>query len=147
MKTLLAILLSVMLACSVFIGNSYGQDTVSQKTFSPKIFFQLELRDKDGHLYGYIQPRLQIFDMDRVVAWVAGHATNSSNVVFEGQKYLLMQYEEPVTDSKFDQVGGYFLYVPVDGRLTKIFFAYYDSYLIDSNDHNEAYWEVLIPSQ
>lgn len=147
MKILLVLLISVMLAGSVFFENSYGTTTESQQKFAAKIFFQLELRDKNGHLYGYIQPRLQIYDMDRVIAWVAEHATNSSNVVFEGQKYLLMQYEEPVTDSHFDQVGGYFLYVPVNGFLEKIFYAYYDSYLINGGDKNMAYWEVLIPSQ
>lgn len=147
MKILIVILISVMFTGSVFFENSYGATTESQKKFAPKIFFQIELRDKDGHLYGYIQPRLQIFDMDRVVAWIVEHSTNSSNVVFEGQKYLLMQCEEPVTSSHFDQVGGYFIYVPVNSYLEKIFYAYYDSYLVNPNDKNRAYWEVLIPSQ
>ena len=143
MKILLALVLSVILVGSIF-EDSYGLE--SQKKPTTKIFFFQELRDKDGNLIGYIQPVLQIFDKDRTIAWIAQHGTNST-VVYNGQNYLLMKYDEPLIGSQFDQFGGYFLKLPVNGKTKQIFYAYYDSYFMNTGDNNRAYWEALVPLQ
>lgn len=131
----------------MFLGavfeNSYGL-AEPQKKSTTQIFFYEELRDKDGNLIGYIQPVLQIFDKDRTIAWIAERATNST-VVFNGQNYLLMKYDEPLIGSQFDQFGGYFLNVPVNGQTTQVLYAYYDSYFMNTGDNNRVYWEVLVP--
>ena len=146
MKILIIVFIFAVLLCPIFSENSFGQTAESQKKITPKIFFQMLLRDKDGHLYAYIQPQLQIFDMARTIAWVAQYATNSS-VVFEGQSYLLMKFEDHSGESHFEQLGGYFLNVPINGKMTNIFYAYYDSYLINAGDNATYYWEVFVPSQ
>ena len=146
MKILIILVIFAILLCPNLFENSYGQTTESQQKPTPKIFFQIELRDKDGHLYGYIQPVLQIFDMDRIIAWIAPLATNSS-VVYEGNDYLLMKLEDPSFISNFEQLGGYFLNVSIDGQTTNVFYAYYDSYLANAGDTATHYWEILVPSQ
>lgn len=145
MKILIIVFIFAVLLCPI-LENSFGQTAESQKKPTPKIFFQIQLRDKDGHLYGYIQPQLQIFDMARTIAWVAPHATNSS-VVFEGKSYLLMKFEEHSVESHFKQFGGYFLNVPINNQTTQVFYAYHDSYLASAGDNTIVYWEVLVPSQ
>src|SRR5438445_7501547 len=147
MKILIIVFIFAVLLCPVLSENSFGQTAESQKKTTPKIFFQILLRDKDGHLYAYIQPQLQIFDMARTIAWVAQYATNST-VVFEGQSYLLMKFEDHYSGgSHFEQMGGYFLNVPINGQSTNIFYAYHDSYLKNAGDTASVYWEILVPSQ
>ncbi len=146
MKILIIVFIFAVLLSPILCENSYGQTAESQKKPTPKIFFQIQLRDKDGHLYGYIQPQLQIFDMARTIAWLAPYATNSS-VVFEGKSYLLMKFEDHLYGSHFEQMGGYFLNVPINGKTTNIFYAYHDSYLMNAGDTASVYWETLVPSQ
>ena len=146
MKILIILFIFAILLGPNLFENSYGQTTESQKKPAPKMFFQIQLRDKEGHLYGYIQPALQIFDMDRIITWIAPHATNSS-IIYEGNSYLLMTLREPYVRNNFEQLGGYFLNVSIDGRMTNVFYAHYDSYLANTGDTATHYWEILIPLQ
>jgi hypothetical protein len=144
MKILFVMFIFVIFLVPVFFGNSFGQTVQSQKPTS-KIFMEMQLYDKDGHLYGYIQPVLQIFDMDRTIVWIASHATNSS-VVYQGHRYLLMKFQDTSGESHFEQLGGYFLNVPVNGQMINVFYAYHDSFLMDKGDIQKIYWQALIPS-
>lgn len=134
-----------MLIIPTLVENSFGQPVSSQQKPTSKIFMEMQLYDKDGHLYGYIQPVLQIFDKDRTIAWVASHATNSS-IVYQGQRYLLMKFLDSSPGSHYEQLGGYFLNVPVNGRTINVFYAYHDSFLMNKGDTQKVYWQVIIPS-
>lgn len=144
MKILFVMFIFVMFLAPIFFENSFGQTVPSQKPTS-KIFMEMQLYDKDGHLYGYIQPVLQIFDKDRTIAWIASHGTNSS-VVYQGQRYLLIKFQDTSGETGFEQLGGYFLNVPVNGQMINIFYAYHDSFLMNKGDTQKVYWEALIPS-
>ena len=145
MKNLFVFFVFAILLVPVLFGNSYGQSIQNQERPTSKIFMEMQLYDKDGHLYGYIQPVLQVFDKDRTIAWVASHATNSS-IVYQGQRYILMKFLDSSPGSHYEQLGGYFLNVPVNGRVTNVFYAYHDSFLMNKGDTQKVYWQVIIPS-
>jgi carbonic anhydrase len=146
MKILIILFICTILLGPILFENSYGLTTESKKILPIKIFFKMELRDKYGHLYGYSEPILQVFDVARAVKWVTAQGTNST-VVYQGHNYLLWKFKDHLVEAPNEQVGAYFLAIPENGHRQTVFYFHHDGYLTSPGDISTVYWEVLVPLQ
>ena len=139
MKIMIIVLFSVILSVNVLIGNSYGQTTEAQKTKgSTEVFIQIQLRNSDGTLVGYVEGNPQIFYLDQVINWVEPRS-HKSTIVKDGEIFELMQFEDKLSWSEAQSMGAYFLILPEGTAL----YFHHDSFLVLPGDTAQVFWTVI----
>lgn len=134
--------LSVGIVILLFSAQNCFAQTVMVGKNPPQIFMQIQLRDADGHLVGYIEGYPQIFYLDRVIDWVEPLA-HKSTILKDGERHEVMQYAGSLDWFEAQTMGGYFLKLPINGKTTTALYFHHDSFHILPGDTAHVFWTVI----
>lgn len=144
MRVLITVLFSVVFT-GLLIGSSYA-DTVKEKNNDDvEIFMQIVLRNSDGTLIGYIEDApQQIFYVDQVIDWVEPKA-NKSIIIKDGKKFEMLKFNDKLNWSETKTMGGYYLNVPINGKMVNGMYFNFDSFYILPGDTAQIFWTIFRP--
>ena len=144
MRILITVLFSVVFV-SLLIGSSYAETTKEKNNDNVEIFIQIILRNSDGVLIGYVEDTpQQIFHIDQVMDWLEPKA-NKSIIIKDGKKLEMLQFTNKFSWSETKTFGGYYLKIPINGKMVNGMYFNFDSFYILPNDTSQVVWTIFRP--
>jgi hypothetical protein len=92
-----------------------------------QLLLQIQVRDSDGNLVTYIEGKPKIFDLDRFVQWL--ESKSQKNIMVKNdKKYEVRHISFESTFSQMNTMGGYFVKLPINGRIDNAIHMDHGSY-------------------
>lgn len=140
---ILIILVFFVIFTGLLTGCSYAQTNEEKNNDNVEIFIQIVLHNSDGVLIGYVEDTpQQIFHINQVIDWVEPKA-NKSIIIKDGKKLEMLQFKNKFSWSETKTFGGYYLKIPINGKMVNGMYFSFDSFYILPGDTVQVVWTIF----